>query len=296
LGSAPAVDDHRTPTRAATFAEGELKLPAHLTIHAGGRMDWYSIYGVSLSPRVALVYEPTSKTTLKYVFGRAFRAPNAYESYYVDNVVIVAPTVTLKPETITSQEVILEHAFRPWLHITTEAFNNNLDNLIDQDPDPVSGLTHFVNSGRDHGRGIEAELDAQRTSGLAARVSYTFAHAMDDVQETFLQNSPMHTGKLNLTVPVVHRAFAGIEMLYSSSQTSYLETRVPPSFLANVTLSSKPVWGGWEFSASCYNVLDRHWFSPAGPGFRQAALAQDGRGYRFKASYRLPFGEKHPSQ
>ncbi len=292
LGGLPVVSDHRAPWRAATFAEGELKLPAKLTLHAGGRMDWFSAYGVSLSPRIALVYEPSSKTTVKYIFGRAFRAPNAYESYYVDNVVIVAPAAQLKPEGISSHELVLEHSFKPWLRVTTEGFYNNLTNLIDQQPDPASGLTHFVNSGRDHGRGVEAEVEAKKASGFAARASYTLAHAEDVIAMQRLQNSPLHTTKLNMTIPVSHNAFGGVEFLYSSAQTSYLQTRVPPWFLTNVTLSTKPLWGGWEFSGSCYNALDRRWYSPAGPGFRQASIQQDGRAFRFKASYRLPFGRK----
>ena len=292
LGSLPNVNDHRTPWRVATFAEGELKLPARLTLHAGGRIDSFDTYGASLSPRIALVYEPSSKTTVKYIFGHAFRAPNAYESYYVDNSVIVAPTVLLKPEGISSHELVLEHNFKPWLRMTAEGFHNNLTNLIEQQPDLVSGLTHFVNSGRDHGRGVEAELEAKKASGFAARVSYTLADTEDDIALKRLQNSPLHMAKLNVTIPVSDKAFGSAELLYSSAQTSYLSTRVSPVLLANITLSSKPMWGGWEFSGSCYNALDRRWYTPAGPGFRQASIQQDGRAFRFKALYRLHLGRK----
>jgi outer membrane receptor protein involved in Fe transport len=43
----------------------------------------------------------------------------------------------------------------------------------------------------------------------------------------------------------------------------------------------------WEFSASCYNALNRRWFSPMGPNDPEAEIQQDGRTYRFKLSYRL---------
>ena len=289
LGGQSYMNDHRTPWLAATFAEADLKLRPTLNIHAGGRLDWSNPYGGSFSPRLAAVYSPNSRTTLKYIFGRAFRAPNAYESYYTDGVVMIKPAVPLKPEHLESHEVVVEYRLLPWLGMTADGFYNDLGNLIDEVPDPATGLNHFVNRGRDAGRGIEFELDAKRASGLAARASYTLADATDTIQHLRLANSPLHKAKLNATIPVSRRAFAGLELLYFSAQQSYQGTRVPPSFLTNITLSTKPLWGGWEFSASGYNIFDRRWFSPAGPEHRQAEIPQDGPTYRFKVSYRLPF-------
>ena len=243
------------------------------------------------SPRAAVIYQPNSRTTLKYIFARAFRAPNAYENYYTDGVSIVAPTKLLEPEHIGSHEVVFEHSPKSWLRITADGFYNNLSNLIDEVPDPASGLNHFVNIGHDEGRGAEFELEAKRESGLSAQASYTFSDALDEIQSARLANSPMHLAKLHGTIPASRRAFVGLELLYASSQTSYQATQVPSSFLTNATLSSKPLWGGWEFSASCYNAFSQRWYSPAGPGLTQPAIQQDGRTYRFKISYRLPVKE-----
>ncbi len=291
LGQPPSFNDTRTPWFVATYGEAELNFLPKLTFRLGGRLDWFDIFGTALSPRAAVIYQPNSRTTLKYIFARAFRAPNAYENYYTDGVSIVAPTRLLEPEHIGSHEVVFEHSPKSWLRITADGFYNNLSNLIDEVPDPVSGLNHFVNIGHDEGRGAEFELEAKRESGLSAQASYTFSDALDEIQSTRLANSPMHLVKLHGTIPASHRAFAGLELLYTSSQTSYQGTQVPSSFLTNATLSSKPLWGGWEFSASCYNAFAQRWYSPAGPGLTQAAIQQDGRTYRFKISYRLPVKE-----
>jgi hypothetical protein len=93
--------------------------------------------------------------------------------------------------------------------------------------------------------------------------------------------------KLNTTIPASRRAFFGLELLYSSAQESYQRTQVPSMALANVTLSTKPLWGGWAFSTGCYNSFNRRWFSPAGPGLSEAEIQQDGRTYRFKITYKL---------
>ena len=281
------VNDHRQPWRAATFGEAELNLVPKLTIHAGARVDYFGEFGATFSPRIALVYSPGSRTGVKYIFGRAFRAPNAYESYYHDDVSIEAPKSPLAPENTMSHEIILEHSVTPWLRMTAAGFYDGLRNLIDETPDPVTGLTHFVNTGRIRSRGVEFELEAKRASGLSARASYTLADAEDDVKRGEVDNSPEHIAKLNATMPISRLGFAGMELLYSSSQDSYQETRVPSWLLSNMTLSTRPLWGGWEFSGSCYNVFDRRWFAPASPGNRQAEIQQDGRTYRFKITYGL---------
>src|ERR1019366_3863600 len=173
LAGQPAFfNDHRQPSRAAVYGEAELNLVPKLSVRMGARLDWFDAYGDLLSPRVALVYSPNSRSALKYVYGRAFRAPNAYESYYADGVVLVAPSSPLKPETIGSHEIIFERGLTSWLQMTADGSYNHLGNLIDQVPDPASGLTHFVNIGRDRGRALELELETKRASDLAARVSY----------------------------------------------------------------------------------------------------------------------------
>jgi outer membrane receptor for ferrienterochelin and colicins len=125
-GQAPILDDRRTPWRTATFGEFELKLWRKLTVHAGGRLDYFDAFGSALSPRVALVYQPGARTALKYIYGRAFRVPNAYESYYADGTSIVKPTVPLKPENLTSHELVLERSLRSWLRMTADGFYNDL--------------------------------------------------------------------------------------------------------------------------------------------------------------------------
>jgi outer membrane receptor for ferrienterochelin and colicins len=287
IGKPPVLDDRRTSWLVGAYGETELILLPKFTIRAGGRLDWFDTFGGALSPRAAAIYSPTSRTSLKYIFSRAFRAPSAYESHYHDNYLFVSPVHHLNPEHIHSNEVALERTLFQWLQLTADAFYNNINNIIEPQLDPASGLLRFGNGGTDRGRGLEFELDAKSASGFAGRVSYTLADAKDGLTGVNLGNSPMHTAKLNAMIPVSRKGFLGAEMLYSSAQTSFQQTRVSPSFLTNLTLSTKQLWGGWEFSASCYNAFDRRWFTPDGPKLRQAEIQQDGRTYRFKVTYRL---------
>jgi len=289
LGQPSLFVDHRSPSRAAAYGEGELNLIPKLSIRIGARMDWFSAYGGSFSPRIALVYSPEARTALKYIYGEAFRAPNAYESYYYDGITSEPPPSPLIPERMRSNEVIVERGLSSWFQLSVDASNNRLKNLIDQVPDASTGFTEFVNIGRDRGLTLEMELEAKRASGLAARASYTLADATDDIQHSWLANSPKRMAKLNTTLPLFHHSFAGIELLSSSAQKTYQDTTVDSALLANATFSSGPLFRDWQFSASGYNALNHRWFSPAGPAFAQAQIQQDGRTFLFKLSHTLAF-------
>ncbi len=193
--------------------------------------------------------------------------------------------VQLKPEQIETHEVVFDQSLHSWLSFTVDGFWNRLTNLIDQLPDPSTGFTYFANVGRNSGRGVEVELEAKRASGLSGRASYTLADATDNLLHSRLANSPLSTAKLNATLPLWHVGFAGAELLYTGAQRSYQDTRVSPWFLANLTMSTRILWHGWQFSASGYNLFDRAWAAPAGLELRQAEVPQDGRTFRVKVTY-----------
>lgn len=289
VGQPPVFSSTTQPSRAALYSEGELNLIPKLSIRLGGRLDWFDIYGTSLSPRIALVYSPSARAALKYIYGRAFRAPNAYENYYHDGVMLEAPAIPLKPETNASHEVVFERGLSSWAELTFDGSYNHLQDLIEQVPDTSTGLTQFVNVGRDWGRTLEIELAAKRSSGMAARASYTLTDSTDSIRQIRLANSPLHMAKANGTIPLFDRGFVALELLYNSAQKTFQGTTVQPSLLTNATISTKPIFIGWEISASCNNAINQRWYTPAGPGLQQSEIEQGGRTFLFKLSRRFTF-------
>jgi iron complex outermembrane receptor protein len=286
VGQPPSFSVNDNPWLTAVYGEAQLNVIPKVTIRAGGRFDWFNTFGGTLSPRVALIYSPNARTALKYIFGRAFRAPGAFEEFYIDNISIQAPPKPLRPEQIQSNEIVLERTLTPWLSMTADGYYNNLNNIIENVVAP-SGRSYFVNDAQDRARGIEFELEAQRASGLAARASYALSNAYDHNDHgARLANSPLHQAKLNATLPIVRRGFVGLELLSFSAQQSFRGTTVPASLLCNLTLSSNPLWHHWEFSASSYNLLNHRLFTPMGPNDPEAVIRQDGRTFRFKVTYR----------
>ena len=288
MGQPPSFSVNDDPSLGAFYGEAELNLIPKVTIRAGGRLDWFSTFGVALDPRFAIIYNPTSRTTWKYIVGRAFRAPSSFEEFYADNISIAVPPVPLVPERVWSQEFVYEHSFNPWLSLIADGYFDDFDRIIEDIPSPKPGISYFVNQDHDHGRGVDVELEAKRTSGWAARASYSIASlygvAYDSDGEP---SSPRHQAKLNSTVPIARKSFVGLELLYFSQQRSLRGTPVRPTLLGDITFSTRPLWQNWEFSASCYNVFNRAWFAPMGPNDPESTIRMDGRGFRFKISYRL---------
>lgn len=295
VGQAPFLDDHRGMDLAAVFGEVELNPSKQFTFNLGAREDWYNLYGASLSPRLAAMYFPTASTSLKYIYSGAFRAPDPYDEFYVDQVDITETNKSLKPEKIKSQTLLLEHDFKPGLQLAVSGFANNLSNVIKEQEDPVTGDTHFANETGDIGRGGELEMIAKRASGWEGRASYTYAHTRQKQWGTTVMNSPAHLAKLNGIVPLKRAGYVGGEFLYTGSEPNFMGQRIGSSFLANATISTRTFRNGFQFSASCYNLLDRSYGTPTGPEVTSPATIQDGRTFRFRLTYRHSSERKWPT-
>lgn len=285
-GQPDCFHSSQEPSQGGLYGEAELHWTPKVVFHAGERIDAYSTFGVAQSPRIAAIYLPTPQTALKYIFSEAFRAPNAYEEFYFDDIAIAAPPRTLKPETVVSHEGIVEDTPKPWLSVTADGFYNQIRNQIDQVPDGGNGLTYFINDARVRSRGIEFEIDAEHKSGPALRASYAIANTLNQVTNTSLSNAPVGEAKLNGVLPVFFHSFVAVEMVHVNALTDYQGTRVPPYLLPSATFTSRTFAGGWQFSASAYNAADHAWFSPMGPNDPEDQIQMDGRTWRFRLSYR----------
>src|SRR5581483_10160492 len=285
LDQPPFFDDNRHRVLAALFGEAELNLHPKFSVNLGGRMDWYSVFGAQPSPRVAAMYLPTSKTSLKYIYSTAFRAPDPYDLFYVDQIDITSQAGKLSPEQNRSHNLLVDHAFVPWFHISAGAFQTHLYRVIEEEVDPETDSTHFVNADSDRGHGIEIEAAAHRESGWSGRTSFSWSATKDGVTHQTVMNSPSHLAKLNGTAPITRYGALGLEMLYTGPQPNYAGIRIGSSFLTNATISTRSLHD-WQLSAGCYNLFDRTWSTPTGPEVLPNATVQDGRTFRFRIVYR----------
>lgn len=277
--------EKRDSSRWAIFVQDEFSILKNLVFNAGLRYDSYSVSGTTLNPRMALIYHPFEKTTVKFLYGSAFRAPNPYELYYGDQISMKA-NPALDPEIIKTYELVCEQFFLGNFRVAGAVFYNSIDDLILQEIDD-DGLSVFRNIGKVDTKGVEIELEGTWKNGFRGRLSYTYQDAKDKDTDTRLVNSPKHMAKLNLIAPLWQdKFFSGLEVQYMSSRKTLNSERTGGFFLTNLTLLSEKVVKGLDVSLSIYNLFDKKYSYPASNDhYPINTIEQDGRTFRLKFTY-----------
>jgi outer membrane receptor for ferrienterochelin and colicins len=121
-------------------------------------------FGGSVYPRLALIYRPWERTALKLIYGQAFRAPNAFELYYTDQI-SEEGNPGLRPESVKTTELIYEQYFLKRAHLSISGYYNSSNGLIDLVTNPADNLLQFQNSEKVIGKGIEFEVGGEWADG-----------------------------------------------------------------------------------------------------------------------------------
>ena len=204
-------DNHRSNRVGALYFQDKYFIRKNLSLVAGLRSDWYGIYGNTLSPRAGLHFNPTPNTDLKANYSWAFRAPNDYEAFYAGNNSNTA-NPTLKPERIRSLEVDVERRFGKTYYVSGAGFLNQIDDLIEQSLDPLTGHPLYSNATQVQTKGIEYELGAKWPGGLEGSISHSIQHTRDVLTGDDLPNSPRQLAKVSLSVPSCKKSSLPVSM------------------------------------------------------------------------------------
>jgi outer membrane receptor for ferrienterochelin and colicins len=275
----------------ALFVQDDYSITDKLSLNAGVRYDYYSIFGSTINPRFGLIYNPWKNTNLKLLYGQAFRAPNQFElNYSLPGSQIGNPT--LKPEHLDTLEFIIEHYFTRQLRTEFNVFYTNINNIITSTT-LASGTTQYQNGAAAKSVGLEAQIENTWSNGFQGRLSYSWQDTTDAKTGARLTNSPEHMVKLNLIAPAWDDiVFVGFETQYMSSRKTppkpangNLGGNVSDNVICNLTVFTKNWVKGLELSAGVYNLFNVTYFDPASTNFTQNAIQQNGFQYRIKASY-----------
>jgi iron complex outermembrane receptor protein len=268
-----------------TYADGHLDITKQLSLTAGVRWDHYDSFGSTVNPRTALIWKPRDTTTLKLLYGQAFRAPNVYQLYY--SAYNQRSNPALQPETIRTYEAVADQYFGKNWRGSVSLFRNEISDLIDT-TDDASGFLIFTNSAGAHVNGVETEIEGKWDNGILVRASYTRQEALNDADGSRLVNSPANVFKTHISLPLFRdKIFGSLELLYASDRYTLLRNRTDAAYVLNGTLFSRNLAPHLEVSASVYNLLDQKYSTPGGAEHLQDSLAQDGRTFRLKFTYRF---------
>jgi outer membrane receptor for ferrienterochelin and colicins len=272
----PAIllDTDSSSTQHAVYVQDEIKLARWLIVNAGLRYDGYQEFQ-RVTPRAALIVLPSSKQSVKYLYGSAFRAPNEYERttfYFGDSV------VKLRPEAIDTHELVWERYLNDWLRTSVSTYWYKAHRLITQVPDDSSFLgVSFVNQGEVQAKGLELEAQMRLKGESRGVVSYALQNAVDQETHRRLPNSPRHVAIARISLPgPTAGSFVSVEGQYLSSRTTLAGSKVSAAATLNLTVI-QPVGRTWELFGGLRNIFDAEYADPASSQHLQDTIPQNGR-------------------
>ncbi len=280
----PYWSDRRSSSTTGLYVQDQWRLSSKVLVNGGLRLDHYPSFKDPLKPRVALILQPTATTTVKGIYGSAFRAPAAYERYYeIPGAWKARPD--LRPEQVQTLEGIVEHYAGRRLRLSAGVYRLDVSDLIAlvSDPDDES-LVFYDNVEGVDASGVELEAEARWPSGVHGRVSYTYARTHSHGSREQLVNSPRHVGQALVSVPLGREFFFSVDLQALSRRFTIrrevLNGRVSPNLAVTGRVSDR---GRLLFTIK--NVTNARYFDPVGEDFTQDAAQQYGRVARLQFSW-----------
>ncbi len=279
------TDERHTSETLGLYAQAEVTLTEQLLLNAGVRYDDYmDSFGSTVNPRFGLIFNPSSQTTIKLLYGEAFRAPSAYERFYSSTQSQREP---LQPETIETYELVAAHYFDQRYRLQLSAYRYRAKGLITQAGDE-DGNIFFVNRDRANAQGIELEADGKYDNGIELRISFAQQKTRDAQSGQELSSSPRQLAKLNLLLPVYRdKLTAALELQYQGSVRTITGAGVDGFAISNLNIVRQNVIPGLDLSLGIQNIFDQTYAYPGAEEHLQDAISQDGRSFRIKAIYRF---------
>ena len=278
-------DISKTSTQHAVYADDQLKLASWLIVNGGLRYDHYERFK-RVTPRAGVILMPSSTQSFKYLYGRAFRAPNEFElnSFQFGDAVS-----ELRPETVATHELVWERYTNDWLRTSVSTYRYHAEQLITLVADDSAFLgTTFINTGRVVAKGLELEAQMRLPREIRATTSYAWQRAEDTATAEDLPNSPRQKAVFQVSGPTGLRSsvLALNVIVIGPRQTVRYET-LPAAATADVTFNL-PLSRTFSLNASAYNLLDAEYADPASDAHRQDVIPQNGRTLRVALRFKFP--------
>lgn len=276
------LDDNHPFNIWSIYLQDEIKTN-NVALTLGLRDDNHPDFGSVLNPRVGLVFNPAGDHYLKFLYGKAFRAPTPFEKYYNDGLSSKS-NLTLKPEIINGYEFVYEQGSLLDLYSALSIYKNYVSDIITQVIDPSDSLLQYQNVDKVSTNGVDLNLRKTFGGGAYGHISYSYQKAINENTGQILTNSPENSGNLGLVFPVLSRKTTlASELIYLDKRLTLGGNYVQPYLLANLTLRTEGLFG-LETTLKINNLFDAQYADPASGEHSMDTIAQDGRTYSIKVS------------
>ena len=221
-------------------------------------------------------------TTLKLLYGQAFRTPGVWESKVEDVTIGFLANADLAPEKIRTAELVWEQRLGRRIFQTLSLYEYRMKHLIDQ-IQVDDEHAQFRNTPGARARGLEVQLETRLPRGVQAYARYALqrAEAVDTGKR--LSNSPAQQLRLGGASPVGRYLTTSVQLLAESGRLTLRQSRTTAFWQTNLRLAARPprtfyTWGSQlQAVLLVQNLFDTSYAVPGGLELRQASITQDGR-------------------
>lgn len=261
------------------YLQDDIAITDSAMLLAGIRFD-YTERGNRVNPRLGIIWHPQEESTLKVLYGSAFRTANYFEiGNNLDREGISLPGL----ESINTLEAAFEHFFNSTTRLSGSLYHYQLANIIEETLDPDTMSFFFENSSTIQATGFEFEVERRFSEGAQLNLNYTVQQT-DNGDGERLSNSPAHLVKLRGSLPLWSENWklAG-EVQFISHRTNEQGDKIDQYLLGNATITGK-LARDFDLSASLYNIANVTYSDPVrfnvGPD-----VEQDGRSFFLKVDF-----------
>ena len=236
--------------------QDEKKLSEHWKVEVGFRIDKSHYQHDFISPRAALIYQP-SAWTYKFPIWPQLGNPSAFQLFYGDGVADAA-NPNLRPESADTLEFDAERKLGKRMNLQLSAYGYRLHDTLTGLYLP-DGQLQYQNGFAIRAVGFEVEINGRPTDWLEATASYAVQRARDD---TILENSPQHVAKFRFAVPLGRKFDLSSGMQYESIRLTLAGFSLKPVYRADFTLTSKHLLPNLDVRVGLRNAFNLRYSDP----------------------------------
>lgn len=245
-----AFAPEKTRTIGYLFLQDVWRISDVLELTAGARYDYYSDFGGTLNPRLALVWKTSDKLTTKLMYGQAFRAPSYQELY--SNTSFAQPNADLDPETSETVDLAFAYVATRELHLNLNLFYFAQSDLIRA----VGSPRQFQNVGDNTIHGIEVEAQWQALKTLRVSGNFTTRRHDNDLYRSM--DEPEQEAYLRADWGFMTKGNWDLQVNWIGERERAVNDSRPPVddyFLTDTTVRYATA-DSWELAASIRNLFD----------------------------------------
>jgi len=273
----------------ALFLQDEKRLSHTWKLDLGLRFDKASYGDDFVSPRMALIYQPSS-WAVKFLYGRGFRNPSAFQLFYSDGHAAQG-NPDARPESADTVELDVERKLGKRMNVQASAYGYRLRDFLEGLALP-DGLIQYQNAGTIQAEGVELEINGRPAHWLEATASYALQRSRL-VGNEILPNSPSQLGKVRFAVPLGRRLDLSGGIQTESSRMTLAANQLPPFCLADFTITSKRLLRNFDFRFGVRNAFNRNYSDPIALNPIVDTMPQPGRSFFVELIAHRPYQDRN---